>query len=105
MINMNLVRSRSLIALLLGAMISLSALAAETRPVLSPSQPNIIYVLADDLGYGDLGCYGQKMVQTPQLDRMAAEGIRFPALFREYGLRSLTLRLVDWFAYGALRDS
>ncbi|NBA88922.1 sulfatase-like hydrolase/transferase [Emticicia sp. CRIBPO] len=40
-------------------------------------QPNIIYVMADDLGYGDLSCYGQKRYQTPNLDKMAKEGIRF----------------------------
>ncbi len=41
------------------------------------SPPNIIFIMADDLGYGDLGCYGQKVIQTPNIDRMAGEGIRF----------------------------
>ncbi len=40
-------------------------------------KPNIIYILSDDLGYGDLSCYGQKHFQTPNLDRMAKEGMRF----------------------------
>lgn len=40
-------------------------------------QPNIIFIMADDLGYGDLGSYGQKVIQTPHLDQMAAEGVRF----------------------------
>ncbi|MBM3879206.1 MAG: arylsulfatase [Verrucomicrobia bacterium] len=47
------------------------AAADSTRP------PNIVFILADDLGYGDLGCYGQQRICTPNLDRMAAEGIRF----------------------------
>lgn len=40
-------------------------------------KPNVIYILADDLGYGDLGSYGQQLIRTPRLDRMAAEGMRF----------------------------
>lgn len=40
-------------------------------------KPNIIYILADDLGYGDIGCYGQKTLTTPNIDRMAAEGMKF----------------------------
>jgi arylsulfatase A-like enzyme len=44
---------------------------------LAAAKPNIIFVIADDLGYGDLGCYGQKTIQTPVLDKLAAGGIRF----------------------------
>jgi arylsulfatase A-like enzyme len=40
-------------------------------------KPNIIFILADDLGYGDLGCYGQARIQTPHIDALAAEGMRF----------------------------
>jgi len=40
-------------------------------------RPNVIFILADDMGYGDLGCYGQQKIKTPHIDRMAAEGVRF----------------------------
>ncbi len=40
-------------------------------------KPNIVYILADDLGYGELGCYGQEKIKTPNIDRLAAEGMRF----------------------------
>ena len=46
-------------------------------PVHAKRKPNIIFILADDLGYGDLGSYGQKFIRTPNLDRMAKEGMRF----------------------------
>lgn len=50
------------------------AISSEAQP---KRPPNIVFILADDLGYGDLGCYGQKRIQTPNLDRMASEGLRF----------------------------
>ena len=43
--------------------------------------PNIIFILADDLGYGDLGSYGQKIIRTPHLDQLAAEGMRFTQFY------------------------
>src|SRR4030095_13793830 len=45
--------------------------------VLAAEKPNIIFILADDLGYGDVGCYGQKLIQTPNIDKLAKEGTRF----------------------------
>jgi arylsulfatase A-like enzyme len=44
-------------------------------------RPNLIWIMADDLGYGELGCYGQKVIQTPNLDRMAKEGLRFTRFY------------------------
>ena len=43
----------------------------------TPEKPNIIFVLCDDMGWGDLGCYGQQYISTPNIDRMAAEGMQF----------------------------
>lgn len=53
-------------------LLSLTAAAAQKKP-----QPNIIYIMCDDMGYGDLACYGQPYIHTPHIDRMAEEGMRF----------------------------
>jgi arylsulfatase A len=44
-------------------------------------KPNVIFILADDMGYGDLGCYGQQLIETPNIDRLAAGGMRFTQFY------------------------
>ena len=63
----------SLAALLLTPLVALSA-AAASKP---PTKPNIIIILADDLGPGDLSCAGATKIKTPNIDRLAADGVRF----------------------------
>ena len=58
--------------LLVGGGLSFMASAAAQQ-----TKPNIIYIMCDDMGYGDLGCYGQPFIHTPNIDQMAAEGMRF----------------------------
>ncbi|GAF05111.1 arylsulfatase [Saccharicrinis fermentans] len=58
-------------------LMTLGAISCTSAKEKSKPKPNIIYILADDLGYGELGCYGQEKIQTPCLDKMASEGIRF----------------------------
>jgi arylsulfatase len=54
---------------------------AQQSPAETPRPPNIVFILADDLGYAEVGCYGQKKIHTPCLDQMAKEGIRFTQFY------------------------
>lgn len=76
---------------------------------------NIIYIMADDLGYGELGCYGQQKINTPNIDRMAAEGIRFTQYYANTlcaptrcafitGLSTLHAQVRDNLEYGGWKD-
>src|ERR1700754_4465351 len=63
------------------ALISLAAftvgLAPQAAAAAAAPRPNVIVILADDLGYGDTGVYGSKIVKTPNIDALAADGVRF----------------------------
>lgn len=55
----------------------LSAMLFGVEQNVAAQQPNIVFIMADDLGYGDVGCYGQEKIKTPHIDRLAKQGMRF----------------------------
>ena len=68
--------------ILLGALLLFSACTSSpSEPAPVEKTPNIVFIMADDLGYGHLGSYGQTRIQTPRLDRMAEEGTRFTQFY------------------------
>jgi len=66
-----------LLALGAGTAVCCASAQPTNRPAFTAHRPSIIFILADDLGYGDLGCYGQAKIKTPNLDKLAAQGMRF----------------------------
>lgn len=69
------------LGIFLTAAVPLRAQPAANTSAPTPRRPSIILIVADGLGYGDLGCYGQLNIKTPNLDRMAAEGVRFTSYY------------------------
>ena len=60
-----------------------------------PVQPNVVVILADDMGWGDLSCYGASKIQTPAMDRVAAEGLRATDCLSNRPTHLHTLRALD----------
>eukprot|EP01041_Mallomonas_annulata_P021302 gene21302-41325_t len=75
---MRMIPSGALVRFVLGIALLTSVVATASAQV---TKPNIIFILADDLGYGELGSYGQQQLRTPNLDRFAAEGMRFTQFY------------------------
>ena len=71
----------SLSVLLIALSLGLSPGWRATGADAPPRKPNIVFILADDLGIGDCGCYGQKLIKTPNIDRLASEGMRFTQFY------------------------
>lgn len=71
------------VILLAGIWVCLSGICSTVSGQLRAKQPNIVFIMADDLGYGSLGCYGQTRIQTPNIDALAKNGLRFTQYYAD----------------------
>ncbi len=82
--------------------------AGEPQTKATPECPNIIFILADDMGYGDLSCYGSEYVKTPNIDKLAASGTRFTQCYAGSGISSpsrCSLMTGKNSGHGRIRDN
>ena len=79
--------------MLRGTMLGMAAAATKANAALTSvptERPNIVFIMADDLGYADLGCYGRPDLKTPNIDRLAADGIRLLSAYANSAVCSAT---------------
>ena len=82
-------KEKALLGTLVTALVPAQATWAQNKTAkATPDRPNIIFILADDLGYGDLSCYGSKTIKTPNIDKLAATGTRFNQSYAGSGISS-----------------
>src|SRR5688572_16033645 len=74
------INRRDLLSIAAGSVAAAAALRARAQQR-APQRPNVLFILADDLGYGDLSCYGRPDYDTPVLDRLAAQGMKFTSAY------------------------
>jgi arylsulfatase A-like enzyme len=76
--------------LLAGALASAATVTHRRAAAQAPTRPNVLFIMADDLGYADLSCYGRRDFRTPNLDRLAAQGMRFTSAYANSAVCSAT---------------
>ena len=92
-----------MISKLTKTLLPITALGCVQGNAMTPKKqqkPNIIYIMCDDMGYGDLGCYGQKYILTPNIDRMAKEGMRFTQAYAGAPVSAPSSRVRSSEGYG-----
>lgn len=100
-------------AIVLAAVMAAEMLCSQYAVAQTPSKPNILFILTDDQGWASLGCYGNRLVPTPNLDRLAASGIRFTDAYvmpqctptraalmtGQHGARNGMWHVIGWYGY------
>lgn len=93
---------------MVAAVVAPEAATAQAPQKATPERPNIVFILADDLGYNDLSCYGNEYIKTPNIDKLAATGTRFEQAYAGSGISSpsrCSLMTGKSSGHGRIRDN